>query len=86
MIENIQRHKVKVAKEEGLKARQRLKSKLIECKREQYQFFKGQSFDVFDPTKLASHGWKHRSCKDDYFTLLPHARVGLLQYVFTCTG
>ncbi|WAR20138.1 DDX28-like protein [Mya arenaria] len=60
-------------KEKARKSREKLTSLVITSKRREFQFYKGQKFDVFDAKKLASHGWKHRNSGADYFTLLSHA-------------
>lgn len=72
MLEKLEKHRVRVAMEEAKVKQQKLKTLIISAKRKEYQYFKGQKFDTFDPKKLASHGWKHRNCGKDYFTLNIH--------------
>ncbi|XP_045167090.2 probable ATP-dependent RNA helicase DDX28 [Mercenaria mercenaria] len=72
MLQKLAKHNVRKAKEEAMKKRLRLKTLVISSKRKEYQFYKGQKFDVFDPKQLASHGWKHRNCSYDHFTLVCH--------------
>ncbi|KAH3856859.1 hypothetical protein DPMN_099454, partial [Dreissena polymorpha] len=73
MMERLHRHNLRIEKEKALKKRQNLSSLMITTKRREFQFYRGQKFDVFDPKQLASHGWKHRQCGDDHFTILCHA-------------
>ncbi|XP_052766560.1 probable ATP-dependent RNA helicase DDX28 [Mya arenaria] len=73
MIEKLHRHNLRKEKEKARKSREKLTSLVITSKRREFQFYKGQKFDVFDAKKLASHGWKHRNSGADYFTLLSHA-------------
>lgn len=72
MLENLEKYKVREAQQKARKQRLNLKTLVIASKRKEYQFYKGQKFDVFDPDQLASHGWKHRKCGYDYFTLACH--------------
>lgn len=72
MIKKLEQHNLRKAREQAARDRLNLKTLLISSKRKEYQFYKGQKFDVFDPKRLASHGWKHRNCNHDYFTIMPH--------------
>ncbi|XP_033101138.1 probable ATP-dependent RNA helicase DDX28 [Anneissia japonica] len=45
---------------------------IISAKRKEFNHYMNQKYDKFNPPKLASHGWKHRKSKGDYFTILAH--------------
>lgn len=72
MIQKLEKHNMKKAKEEAMRDRLTLKTLVISAKNKHYQFYKGQKFKVFNPKQLASYGWKSRKCNDDYFTLVAH--------------
>ena len=78
MLENLKKKNVRKAEETANRERQKYSQVLLSATRENYNFYKGQSYKVFDPKQLASHGWKHRNCPPDYFTLVNHAGVSYL--------
>jgi hypothetical protein len=77
MVEQLTKLNARKAKEDALRRRPKLNTLLISSKRKDYTFYKGQKFDAFDPKQLASHGWKHRGCNYDYFTLVCHKSVSV---------
>ncbi|KAL4238390.1 hypothetical protein ACF0H5_003099 [Mactra antiquata] len=72
MLEKLEKHNLRKAKEQAKMDRYDLKTLVITSKDKKHQFYKGQNFDIFDPQKLASHRWKNRKCNDDHFTLVAH--------------
>lgn len=72
MMERLERQKVRLAQEKAARDRQKLKSAVVTSKRDNLSSFKGQNFKEFDARQLSSHGWKHRNCGYDHFTI--HAR------------
>ncbi|KAJ8019641.1 putative ATP-dependent RNA helicase DDX28 [Holothuria leucospilota] len=45
---------------------------LISAKRKEFNYYQNQLFRTSVPQKLASHGWKHRKSRGDFFTLLAY--------------
>ncbi|XP_046390061.1 probable ATP-dependent RNA helicase DDX28 [Ischnura elegans] len=41
----------------------------IDCKRKEFNHYKGQRYDKFKPIPLASKGWFHKKSKGDFFTI-----------------
>lgn len=80
MALRLEKHNVKLAKDRALKERHKLKSAFIVSKRKNLSGFKGEDFKEFDARQLASHGWKHRNCGQDYFTINPQGAVSILFY------
>ena len=78
MVERLEKQNVKVAKDKAIRERQKLKSAIIVSKRKDFGGYKGDNFKEFDASQLASHGWKHRNCGHDYFTINPRGAVSLL--------
>ncbi|XP_015121420.1 probable ATP-dependent RNA helicase DDX28 isoform X2 [Diachasma alloeum] len=44
---------------------------IIECKRKEFNFYKGTTLKKFDTIPIASQGWHHLKSKGDYFTIYP---------------
>lgn len=44
---------------------------IITCKRENFNFYKGDAFNKWNPT-LASQSWKHKGSRGDYFYIYPY--------------
>lgn len=82
MMERLEKISVKQAREKALRDRQKLKSAVITSKRKSFTGFKGQKFDDFDTRHLASHGWKHRNCGPDHFTIHSKGSVRFKKLVF----
>ncbi|XP_071962338.1 probable ATP-dependent RNA helicase DDX28 [Antedon mediterranea] len=45
---------------------------IISAKRKEFNHYMNQKYDKFAQPKLASHGWKHKKSKGDYFTILAY--------------
>ncbi|XP_071446149.1 probable ATP-dependent RNA helicase DDX28 [Hetaerina americana] len=45
------------------------KAVVISCKRNEFNHFKGQTYNKFKPITLASKGWFHKKSKGDFFTI-----------------
>lgn len=47
------------------------KVKIIECKRSDFNFYKGMAYKKKEIIPLASQGWNHRKSRGDYFYIYP---------------
>ena len=47
---------------------------IIKCKKKMYDFYKSNIRTKEKPT-LASHGWKNKMTRDDYFFIYPYGNV-----------
>ena len=54
---------------------------IISCHRPEYNHYKGQTYSDFNPSYLASHGWKHRKSVGDYFTINGIRGVNIHEFV-----
>lgn len=59
---------------------QKSKIPVIKCKKKMYDFYKSNTSTKEKPT-LASHGWKNKKTRDDYFFIYPYGNV-----YFTCNN
>ncbi|XP_042879794.1 probable ATP-dependent RNA helicase DDX28 [Penaeus japonicus] len=79
MAEKMRRAKLKEKKNERetflQKSRGGNKSiPIIKCKREQFNYYLGQSYNKFEEVPLASKGWRHRKSAGDHFTIHGYGR------------
>lgn len=81
MIDRLHKIKTKQALAQAEKKRKTIHKSpaVISGKRQEFNHYKGQSFNEFDVKKLSSHGWKHYKSKGDYFTIQSHGKNPSLQ-------
>ncbi|XP_015591529.1 probable ATP-dependent RNA helicase DDX28 [Cephus cinctus] len=46
-------------------------TRIITCKRSEFNFYLGQTYSKFEPIPLASRGWQHKEARGDYFVIHP---------------
>ncbi|KAH9500099.1 putative ATP-dependent RNA helicase ddx28 [Bulinus truncatus] len=75
MQKKLQHEREKILKESYLRSQQRKNRGplIISCKRKEYNFYQGESFNEFETQKLVSCGWKTNKRLGDYFTIMPHS-------------
>ncbi|MPC28037.1 putative ATP-dependent RNA helicase DDX28 [Portunus trituberculatus] len=53
---------------------------IITCRRSEFNYYYGQSYNKFSAVPLASKGWLHKKAAGDYFTINSHGSVSCLSF------